>query len=458
MQWLDQRLELFLRRLQDNLLRRASCLAEGDERRSLHEQQANIALNRQAAKQRFLNDIRKAMTSGPRYQAGSTAQLDPLLRTWRHLAREQLEQGLRLLRAISQVAVMARFPKLAGSLEITSSHQNQALTLFNLLVVLELPELYCKLSQRLSRAEPDASLGSWLHHTQTQQQGKTLSSQQRALNQLRAQRLQQKLNARASKPAPLDDDTLLQQVADLFANTRHSSTLNSAARAALNSLQNRCCNVALQDRELFLNPLHPARQVCQQLVESCQALPSVGPEAAEQFTDLLRHTAKRLSAANSSFASVQDEVGSGCQQILASARLNRRRRQRQHKGQENIAKLRRQVHKLIDRKIHNLELLPEIRQLFYGPLTTILIYFWSRHGSNSEPLQRYLKLIDDIIWYTHAHRDWKSMRRAKQLGPSIEKQLQDGFEQINYDQLAAGKFIHKLHQLRYLALNQSHIR
>ena len=126
-------------------------------------------------------------------------------------------------------------------------------------------------------------------------------------------------------------------------------------------------------------------------------------------------------------------------------------------GQKRLTRLRKKVHEMLDQKTASLPTtLPlSVDNMLYGPMTTIILYHWLRHGSNSAPLRRSLQLIDDIIWYIQPHSDWSELRRAKAMSKDIETELSDGLQRINYSYQASQALIDELHQLRLIASGRS---
>jgi hypothetical protein len=93
--------------------------------------------------------------------------------------------------------------------------------------------------------------------------------------------------------------------------------------------------------------------------------------------------------------------------------------------------------------------------MLYGPMTTVILYHWLRHGSNSATLRRSLQLIDDILWYIQPHSDWSALRRAKAMSKDIETELSNGLQRINYGYHATQALIENLHKLRLIASGRS---
>ncbi len=458
--WLGQKLELYLVRLQDNLNRRASCLPPGPQSANLYKQQLAIATEAQTACEAVLKDFQLKLNGTLPYPLGSNPILDQLNLYWQEQFPEAPHALLVILRSLSPMAIIAHFPKLCETLNLELSHQNQAFNLYNLLIVKDLPSLYAVVRKQILSAQKSLpELSSWLNHTSEQLDQAPLNSQQRALGQLRLQRLQNRIeHLTHSQNKSVSDAVLLDVVANIFAKTQTTPQLPSKLRATLNNLQNQCSSVALTDRQQFMSPLHPARLCCQEVTTSCRLFERADEQSRQEFANDLRKTTTQLVAGELGFSQALPDIHRICQHLKNSAQLKEQREEEHQKGKDNILRLRGQVHSLIDQKTQHLKLAPEVTQLLYGPLTTMLIYFWSRHGSNSEPIQRYLKLADDIIAYTQTQREPSLLNQTKQLGSQIDKQLTEGFKHIQYDTLAAQTLINKLHELRYQASSDNHIK
>ena len=180
----------------------------------------------------------------------------------------------------------------------------------------------------------------------------------------------------------------------------------------------------------------------------------------QNFERATRDIVKQLSGqtpSSADFNALQESVDQCCQQLVQSAKLNDRRKLHAEAGKRRITRLRRKVHALIDQKTHGTTLPASVDNLLYGPMTSILLYHWLRHGSNSDALRRNLGLVDDILWYIKPHRDWALLRKAKDMGGDIEQRLLDGLKRINLDDDSARSLVDELHQLRLIASGMSGI-
>ncbi len=457
--WFQSLTRRYLDRLQDNFYRRASQSTEASERTQLMAQHKNICRGAEDALQAFQDSMRRSLRSARPYELSNHGQLDKLLTTWQKHPEFVPDSPFHsMLRAISPMSVMAGFQQLAKPLRIAPQHRDQALSLFNVLLIRELPQLYNALQSRLEALQTN-QLANWIAHTQKQLDDSELSTQQRALGELRLKRLQQRAVSTEVKAPPqstVTDAQLIESVAAIFYKDAGSQRprLSSAILASLNTLQTLSCTIALKERQPFLSPLHPVRLCCQQIIAACGQLHRASTETQQQFETHLRSVVRQLAAGeacSSQFSHYRCAIDSCCEPLLNNARLDDRRKRRSEVGQERVSQLRKEVHKLIDQKTRDSQLPGSISNLLYGPLSTILVYHWLRHGGNSVPIQRNLKLIDHILWYIRPQPDWSELRRAKAMATNIESELMDGLKRIHYDEVAAQAIIDELHHLRLVA-------
>lgn len=458
-EWFDDHLYRYLERLQDNFHRRALSCTVPAEQEALLKQQRRIREGQDEAYRLFSRQLQHSLRNARAYSPGGHAKLDLLLaRSQLHANADLHSACARLCRAISPMALLAAFQHLAKPLHINPAHLSQCLSLFNVLILREAPELYQLLLSQLSgdgdESSPPRSIEAWIAHIEAQLQQQNLNAQQRALIEARLQRLQGRHGA-VQPSTELSDQQLIREAAAIFGrdhvNRRH---LPASILASLNTLQTLVSNVALQDRQLFLNPLHPARQICHQLVASSERWQHADPALQQSFEQALREIVKQLgkqSSSNPDFSVLRTEVDNCCQQLVQSAKLNDRRKLHAEAGKRRLTRLRRKVHTLIDQKTHGTRLPANVDNLLYGPMTSILLFHWLRHGSNSDALRRNLALVDDILWYIKPHRDWALLRRAKGMGSDIETRLLEGLKRINIDDDSARALVDELHQLRLIA-------
>ncbi len=461
--WFDDHLYRYLERLQDNFHRRALTSKHPDEQQALLTQQRHIRSGQDEAYRLFSRHLQHNIRSARPYSMGGHSKLDQLLARSQQLGNDELENACaRLCRAISPMALLAGFQHLAKPLRIDPAHLSQCLSLFNVLILREAPLLYQQLLAELNGGNAETSKGieGWIAHIEQQLKQQNLSAQQRALNELRLQRLRGRSRPQGDS-STLSDQQLIREAAAIFGRSHvNRRQLSASILASLNTLQTIVSSVALRDRQLFLNPLHPARQISHQLVASSERWQHADPSLQQNFERATRDIVKQLSGqtpSSADFNALQESVDQCCQQLVQSAKLNDRRKLHAEAGKRRITRLRRKVHALIDQKTHGTTLPASVDNLLYGPMTSILLYHWLRHGSNSDALRRNLGLVDDILWYIKPHRDWALLRKAKDMGGDIEQRLLDGLKRINLDDDSARSLVDELHQLRLIASGMSGI-
>lgn len=464
--WFEDHLYRYLERLEDNFRRRALTCDDDTEQAALLKQQKAVKSGQDDAFRQFIRQLQQNIGHSRGVNA-SHPQLLLIQQRVDQLGNETVSATVnRLCHAISPVSLLAGFQHMLPTLKLDKEHHSQSLALFNVLILKQVPALYTMLLRQVPRSSEELrpSIDAWINHIEQQLAQDKLSPSQRALNELRLRRLQTRRQlepANTTDSAPVTDDQLIHEATAIF--YRHGAKrrqLPPSVLASLNTLQTHACGVALAERELFLNPLHPVRQISHQLVSSAERWEQAEASHQQVFDSELKQIARLVSKSPPStalFCELQDRIDRCCQQLVQSARVNDRRKTHSEAGKRRITRLRRKVHGLIDRKTHNVDLPASIDNLLYGPVTTILLYHWLRHGSNSDGLRRNLQLVDDILWYITPHQDWALLRRAKLMSADLERNLLEGLERINVDPQSARSIVNELHQLRLLASGMSKV-
>ena len=465
--WFGEHLYRYFERLEDNFHRRALSANNPAEQAELLAQQKAVKRGQDEAFRLFADHINLAFNTKRAYDIGGHPELDRLAQGLEKLSdayfKHEKPQLRIICRAIAPITVLAGFQQILVPLKLEASHRHQALTMFQGLLIQELNKLYSDLLSSLPVESQTHNLEAWISHIKQQLAEKNLSTQERALTETRLQRLLKLHSHRHSKNSNTvqiepSDEELLNTVATLFQQLTTRRRLSSGVLSSLNTLQTSVSALALQDRSVFMHPLHPARQVCRQLVNTLNQWDDAPLAQRQQFETELKAISKKFSDHHinaNQFNAVREQVDACCQHLLQSIKLNDKRSLNADVGQKRLARLRRKVHEMLDEKTTELDLPVNIGNMLYGPMTTIILYHWLRHGSNSAPLRRSLQLVDDILWYIQPHSNWSELRRAKAMSKDIETELSDGLQRINYGYHATQTLIDELHQLRLAASGRS---
>ncbi|CAA0083112.1 Uncharacterised protein [Zhongshania aliphaticivorans] len=464
--WLGEHLYRFFERLEDNFHRRSLTATESSVQKALSAQKNAVKQGKDEAFRLFANHINSAFDTKRAYEPGSHPTLDRLSQQLEKLAATEYENEKLLMRyfcrAIAPISVLAGFQHILTPLKLANTHRHHALTMFQGLLIQELSKLYQDLLDALPSQNQAHNVEAWIDHTKQQLAKKNLSTQERALSETRLQRLL-KLNAHHNtklNPALLEpsDSDLLSIAASVFQPLPTRRRLSSGILASLNTLQTCVSTLALKDRSAFTHPLHPARQACSQIINTLHQWDDAQPAQRQQFEAELKTISRKFNDSSIEaiqFTHAREQIDACCQHLLQSIKLNDKRSLNAEVGQKRLTRLRRKVHDMLDKKTKHIDLPVSIDNMLYGPMTTVILYHWLRHGSNSAPLRRSLQLIDDVLWYIQPHSDWSELRRAKAMSKDIETELSDGLQRINYGYHATQSLIEELHQLRLIASGRS---
>jgi hypothetical protein len=465
--WFGEHLYRYFARLEDNFHRRSLTATNPVEQAELLAQQSAVKRGQDEAFRQFAEHINQAFTTKRAYDTGSYPALDRLAQRLEKLPNDYFQnekpQLRNFCRAIAPITVLAGFQQILVPLQLAPAHRHQALTMFQGLLIQELSNLYDALLESLPAENQTHNVEAWISHIKQQLSEKNLSTQERALTETRLQRLlklhshRRSANDNPNAIEPSDSD-LLDAAGALFQQLTTRRRLTPGILGSLNTMQTSVSTLALQDRSAFMHPLHPARQICRQIINTLNQWDDAQAAQRQQFDLELKAISRKFTGHNisaSQFNSVRAEVDACCQHLLQSIKLNDKRSLNADVGQKRLTRLRKKVHDMLDEKTDGAELSVSVDNMLYGPMTTIILYHWLRHGSNSAPLRRSLQLVDDILWYIKPHSDWSELRRAKAMSKDIETELSDGLQRINYGYRAAQILIEELHQLRLNASGRS---
>jgi hypothetical protein len=465
--WFGKHLYRYFDRLQDNFHRRSLTATDSAEKSELLSQQHAVKLGQDEGFRLFAEHINSGFNSKRAYDTGSYPALDRLAQRLEKLPDAYFEsekpQLRNFCRAIAPITILAGFQQILTPLKLEEAHRYHALTMFQGLLIQELSKLYDELLESLPVETQTENVEAWISHIKQQLKEKNLSTQERALTETRLQRLlkmhshRRSVTSNAATIEPSDSE-LLDAVANIFRQLPARRRLSSGVLASLNTMQTCISALALRDRSEFMHPLHPARQVCCQIINTLDQWDDAQPIQRQQFEAELKTISRKFNDRNieaNQFNSIRKQIDACCQHLLQSIKLNDRRNLNAEVGQKRLTRLRRKVHDMLDEKTQHIDLPLSIDNMLYGPMTTVILYHWLRHGSNSATLRRSLQLIDDILWYIQPHSDWSALRRAKAMSKDIETELSNGLQRINYGYHATQALIENLHKLRLIASGRS---
>lgn len=448
-QWFDAQLRRYLNRLDDSFTHTYNT-AETKNKDTLLAQQQRIHLGRNEAHYLFLDYIQKAFSQSRPYTSSGNRQLN---RIFHHLQDiddpTENARALGFCRVITPITVFAGFQLLSTPLGIDSKQNNQALSLFNTIVINELHTLYAQLLNLFTQASSAEKLQDWLSHCEQQLASTELSSLQRAFaeNRLRTLRSQQQTqNPRSAQQESPSKELLIDQAATIFRDVGNRKNLPTSVLACLNTLQTYVSNLALRDGLLFLNPLHPAREFSRQIVAALTGWDSANSEEQAAFSQYFKALCRHINnnpVDSAQLSDYRDELNHCCEL------LNKAKTQQKAYGsgdQRKIARLRSKIHNLLDNKCAATPLPDRVNKVLYGPLTTVMLYHWLKGGGNSQALRSSLKLVDDVV----AYRQYRISANPVNFGAKdvaiLESHLAIGLKRVNLDQHDIRSLIEELKQ------------
>lgn len=444
--WFHKSCRHYAVRLADNLQRRAQNLPIA-QARGLLDQHQRINRHHRHGLEQFAEHIKLQLGLRRPYQDGTHPLLDRLAKNLR--SRGETDD---LCRAISPMSVFAGFKDLSDALEIGADHYDQAVTLFNILVLAELDKLYLQLIEEAPRAVVSSETQQWIRHIETQLVSEPLSAEKRAL----AERRLAQLRGASSGSVALNRQQLIALADSMFASVDSLPDLSPAMNAKLARLKLQLRDTAIREQRLFTNALHPARRLCRQLVATLSQWDKSTTTArraleanVEKFITALE---QRPSLSTQALLQTATQLESACRQFGDAVDQQRSRQRVEATQSQRLDQLRSSIHRLIDRKTAHHALPKSVQEMLMGPWSSVMLYHWLRHGRDSDAAKRCEQFVDDIIWYITPHSDWRDLRRAKSMASQIERDMLDGMARINMPASMANNIIDDLHHSRLAAL------
>ena len=242
----------------------------------------------------------------------------------------------------------------------------------------------------------------------------------------------------AKKDAEVDTD-VIEIVGLLFEYMLNDEQLPDSVKALLSYLHTPFLKIALQDKDFFDHPEHPARQLLNSLVAAGERwVEPFGKHKSDVFNQIKATVSRLLSEFDNDvrlFSELAFEFNQYLRQHSRRIRLAEKRAKQAAEGENKLKEIRLKVDGYLKQKVGDQTLPPPINTLLFEPWANFLSFNLLRFGSRSEQWRRAAETADDILWYWRSagSQDAHSKSRAQDLMQSLPKVLQAGFDTVGYD-------------------------
>lgn len=198
-------------------------------------------------------------------------------------------------------------------------------------------------------------------------------------------------------------DTESQQVAGwvdmIMEYIRQDQQLSEPTRHALSCLQPAMIRIALQDRSLFTQSRHPARQLLERLTRASlmyrgEALESRVQDRIQQWVlALLENFDGDLSL----LTRLTDDIDAFLDDLQQQAERVERRHIEQLQGQERLAGARQYVQECIANRLNGRTVVPILKEFLEHSWVNVLLLLELQHGRDSQAWRDGLALADSLL-------------------------------------------------------------
>jgi hypothetical protein len=260
--------------------------------------------------------------------------------------------------------------------------------------------------------------------------------------------IRQQLQHQASQTEELDSD-VIELVGLLFDYMLNDPQLPDSVKTLLSYLHTPYIKAALQDREFFQQPQHPARQLLNSLVAAGQRWVESGQRKNEVF-QRIHSTVQTVLNDFDQDARLFSELAFNFNHFLREharrVRLTEQRSLQATEGEHKLKEIRLKIGRFLDKKTAGLDLPEAVQTLLYEPWVNVLSFNLLRFGSHSEQWRHSAQAINDILAFAHLSDLDEALIPAQS---PLFKVLQQGFQTVGYDSQQGQQLLSQLEALHH---------
>ncbi|MBB3047150.1 hypothetical protein FHR99_001386 [Litorivivens lipolytica] len=348
----------------------------------------------------------------------------------------------------------------------------------------QLDSLYAALSKLIdspdtSNIDRRANIEAWIQHLETKLRNPAIDASTRSMTQKRLEELRSKLNdldslsqsARQFRDRWLhphdelehkvySDDELLSDVDKLFQPLNTMEHVPRSLQKLSERIRPIVDSVALSDRNLFMQALHPAKQLIHQVTATVAQWVESSPDQRRQMLINVKQSIDTGITLDNGHRGDRTLLKALHQELTDYLAYQMHRVDSENQPEANTASTTTdpidQVNALLDEKLHNAgDVPPLLYKLIYSLWNRVIAKIWLEYGREGIATQQALSLVDDILWYLHCDDEKLIHTNTDFLGQQIERDLLNGLKLIDFDQDKGIELISSLRQLRERLQQQS---
>ena len=326
-----------------------------------------------------------------------------------------------------------------------------------------------------SNIDRRANVEAWIQHLETKLRNPAIDASTRSMTQMRLEELNARLDdldamsqsARLLRDRwlhPHDeleykvytDDELLAEVDRLFHPLNSLDNVPRSLRNLSERIRPIVDSVALSDRGLFMQALHPVKQLFHQVTATVAHWIESTPEQRKQLLLYVKPVINTGIAADKNYRGNRGLMKALQQELMDYLTYQMQRVDNEQKALASpppqpvkTSNPIEQVNALLEEKLNNAgEVPPLLYKLIYSLWNRVIAETWLEYGQDGIATQQALSLVDDILWYLHCDDEKLLHTNTEFLGQQIERDLLNGLKLIDFNRDKGIELISSLRQLR----------
>ena len=255
-------------------------------------------------------------------------------------------------------------------------------------------------------------------------------------------------DAKDKRVSSADEDTI-DLVGMLFEYILQDRNLPAQMQALIGRLQIPYLKVAILDRHLFAQKVHPARQLLDLLADAGKGW-SEESDRDRRLYDRVKTTVESVLRDFDDdvgvFQRELDALGEFTHQNRKRADLAEQRAAEATRGREKLASARRRAAREILSRIAERDLPPIVHGVLSRPWANYLVLTLLRQGEDSDEWRNALRFTDEFIWSAQPKTGANDIARLRALLPPLEKALRHGLTTVAYHEADMRKLLADLAQ------------
>jgi hypothetical protein len=234
--------------------------------------------------------------------------------------------------------------------------------------------------------------------------------------------------------AAADEDTI-DLVGMMFQFIVQDRNLPPVMQAMLSRLQIPYLKVAILDRHLFTQKVHPARQLLDQMAQACIGW-SEESDRDHRLHDKIKDTVEALLKDFDDDIGIFERARADFENFVDTnkkrAELAEQRAAEATRGREKLHQARRIAAAEIRHRIEGRQLPAMIQSVLTRPWANYLVLTLLRQGEDSKEWKQALRFADEFVWSVDEKHNEADKARLRSLLPVIEKHLRHGLTTVAY--------------------------